>query len=51
MPQWLTFDIGPPLDGAVISSDGQSIRGNTQHTDAISGARTTAEWDFHSEAQ
>lgn len=48
---WLTFDIVPPLDGAEISSDGQSIRGNAQNTNAISGVRTVAEWDFHAEAE
>ena len=35
--QWLTFDIAPPLDGAEISSDGQTIRGNVQHTDPTIG--------------
>jgi hypothetical protein len=48
---WLTFDIVPPLDGAEISSDGQSIRGNAQNTNGTSGVRTVAEWDFHAEAE
>ena len=49
--QWLTFDIVPPIDGAEISSNGQTIRGNATHVDATSGTRTVAEWDFHSEAE
>lgn len=47
--QWLTFDIVLPFEGAEISSDGQTIRGNK--VNVTSGVRTVAEWDFHSEAE
>lgn len=49
--RWLSFDIAPPIEGAEIGSDGQTIRGNKTHVDATSGTRTVAEWDFHSEAE
>jgi hypothetical protein len=49
--QWLSFDIAPPLDGAEISADGQSIRGSTTHVDEISGTRTVAEWDLAAVAE
>jgi hypothetical protein len=49
--QWLTFDIVLPFEGAEISSDGQTIRGNKVNVNSTSGMRTVAEWDFHSEAE
>jgi hypothetical protein len=44
--EWFTIDIAPPLDGAEISADGQSIRGNATHVDPVAGTRTDAEWDL-----
>ncbi|HET9446265.1 MAG TPA: hypothetical protein VFO35_08410 [Steroidobacteraceae bacterium] len=48
---WMGFDLCPPIEGAEIDSDGQTIRGSKTYVDAISSARTVPEWELRPQAE